>query len=134
MTIQMHPLLRNNVVAQIELTTGPNARVQLRTEDQPDDCVADDVGILLVEFLLGANWSDQVDGALIFTSMPVMSLGLETGIAAHYRLKDEAGVLCTMQGSVTVTGGDGDMTVDATETDLDQPVWITGWKIIAPGA
>jgi hypothetical protein len=134
MTIQMSTALRNALVAQIESITGPSAKVQVRTGAQPANCAAADTGILLAEFALGADWSTQLAGVLTFSSVPINTAAVGNGTAAHYRLKDSTGNVCTMQGTVTVTGGGGDLTVDNATIAPAQAVQITGWTITAPGA
>ncbi len=50
-----------------------------------------------------------------------------TGTAAHWRLYASDGTTCHAQGSVTATGGGGDLTVDSTSFVSGQPFTITGW-------
>ena len=49
----------------------------------------------------------------------------DTGTAEHYRLYKSDGTTCVMQGSVTVTGGGGDLTLDNTSIATGQTVTIT---------
>ncbi len=133
MTIQMSTQLRNDMVAAIETTTGQNAKVQVRSGAQPANCAAADSGVLLAEFQLAADWSSQSNGTLTFSGTPVSTSAVGNGIAGHYRLKDASGTVCTMQGTVTATGGGGDLTVDNPSIAAGQTVQITGWSITAPG-
>jgi len=55
-----------------------------------------------------------------------------TGTAGHFRIK--AGATCHIQGSVTATGGGGDMTLDNTSITAAQQVTITGFTLTAGGA
>lgn len=134
MSIQMSVALRTALVTQIEVITGTSAKVQVRSGAQPINCAAADSGVLLAEFALASDWSSQSNGTLTFSSVPVAATGVGNGVAAHYRLKDSAGTTCSMQGTVTATGGGGDMTVDNPSIAVGQPVQITGWTITAPGA
>lgn len=129
MTIQMGATLRNARSAQIETTIGTSAKVQIRTGAQPANCAAADSGTLLAEFALGSDWSTQTGGVLTFSSTPISATASGTGTAAHYRIKDSAGTTCHMQGTVTATGGGGDLTVDNTSIASAQTVQITGWTI-----
>ncbi|BEP44025.1 hypothetical protein [Variovorax sp. V15] len=129
MTIQMGTSLRNARSAQIEITIGTTPKVQIRTGAQPANCAAADSGTLLAEFTLASDWSTQASGVLTFSSTPIGATASGTGTAAHYRIKDSAGTTCHMQGSVTATGGGGDMTVDNTSIASGQSVQITGWTI-----
>ena len=56
------------------------------------------------------------------------------GTAAHYRIVDNAGTTCHEQGSVTLTGGGGDMTLDNTSIAAAQVVTITAKTLTAGGA
>lgn len=129
MTIQMGATLRNARSAQIETTIGTSAKVQIRTGAQPANCAAADSGTLLAEFALASDWSTQAAGVLTFSGTPISATASGTGTAAHYRIKDSAGTTCHMQGTVTATGGGGDLTVDNTSIVSTQTVQITGWTI-----
>lgn len=129
MTIQMGTTLRTARSTQIETTVGASPKVQIRTGAQPANCAAADSGTLLAEFALGADWSTQASGVLTFSGVPISATASGTGTAAHYRIKDNAGTVTHMQGSVTATGGGGDLTVDNTAIVTGQSVQITGWTI-----
>jgi hypothetical protein len=132
--LQMNTALRNALVSQIEIITGPNAKIEVRSGPQPANCGAADTGTLLVTFPLGPDWSTQTGGVLTFSSVPVSTPASGNGLAAHYRMKDSTATTCTMQGTCTATGGGGDLTVDNPNISGGQTVQITGWTITAPGA
>jgi hypothetical protein len=54
------------------------------------------------------------------------------GIAAHFRIKQ--GATCHLQGTVTATGGGGDMTLDNVTIATGQQVTITAFTLTAGGA
>lgn len=56
------------------------------------------------------------------------------GTAAHYRIMDSAGTTCHEQGSVTLTGSGGDLTLDNTNIAAAQTVTITAKTLTAGGA
>jgi hypothetical protein len=68
------------------------------------------------------------------SSTPLATTGAAAGTAGHYRLTDNAGTTVHMQGTVTATGGGGDLTVDNTSIASGQAVNITGWTFTEPGA
>jgi len=129
MTIQMSTALRNARSAAIETTIGTAPKVQIRSGAQPANCAAADAGTLLAEFTLPSDWSTQTGGVLTFSGLPLSVTAAGSGTAAHYRIKDSAGTTCHSQGSVTATGGGGDMTVDNTAIASGQSVQITSWTI-----
>ena len=57
-----------------------------------------------------------------------------TGTAAHFRLYASDGTTCHAQGTVTITGGGGDMTVDNTSFAAAQAFSITSFTINAGNA
>ena len=56
-----------------------------------------------------------------------------SGTAGYFRFYD-ASANCHMQGTITATGGGGDMTLDNTNIAAGQTVNITGFTLTAPGA
>ena len=51
------------------------------------------------------------------------------GTAGHFRIYDSGGTVCGLQGSVTATGGGGDMTLDNIVIALLQLITITGFTL-----
>ncbi|QRF60256.1 hypothetical protein [Variovorax paradoxus] len=129
MTIQMGATLRNARSAAIETTIGTTPKIQIRTGAQPANCAAADSGTLLAEFTLPSDWSTQASGVLTFSGVPLSATAGAAGTAGHYRIKDSAGTTTHIQGSVTATGGGGDLTVDNAVIASGQTVQITGWTI-----
>jgi hypothetical protein len=52
-----------------------------------------------------------------------------TGTAAHFRVYAFDGVTCGLQGTVTGTGGGGDMTLDNTSIISGQYITITSFTL-----
>jgi hypothetical protein len=57
-----------------------------------------------------------------------------TGTAAHFRIYDSGGSTCHAQGTVTATGGGGDMTVDSTSFTSGQQFTVTTFTLTAGNA
>jgi hypothetical protein len=57
-----------------------------------------------------------------------------TGTAAHFRIYASDGTTCGAQGTVTVTGGGGDMTVDSVSFTAGQAFSVTGFTLTAGNA
>jgi hypothetical protein len=130
MTIQFSTTLRNARADQIETTIGTAAKVEIRSGAQPANCAAADSGTLLAAWTLASDWAAAASGgSKSFSNTPIATTGSANGTAGHYRVKDNAGTTCHMQGSVTVTGGGGDMIVDNTSINSGQAVNITSWSI-----
>ena len=56
------------------------------------------------------------------------------GTAAHFRLYASDGTTAHAQGTVTITGGGGDMTVDNTSFSAGQAFTITSFTLTAGNA
>lgn len=129
MTIQLSTAVRNARIAAIETTIGTAARVSLRTGAPPATPATADSGTELIRYTLASDWSSQSGGVLTFSSTPISGTATGTGTAGHYRIYASDGTTCGAQGTITATGGGGDMTVDNTSITSGQTVQITGWTI-----
>ena len=130
MTIQLSTTLRNARLDQIETTVGTLPVIKIRTGAQPANCAAADSGTVLVSYTLASDWAAAASGgSKSLSSTPIAGVGLAAGSAAHYRFYASDGTTCHMQGTVTATGGGGDVTIDNVVIAVSQVVNITGWTI-----
>lgn len=135
MTVQWSAVVRNAVVDAWESAIGTSAKVEIRTGAQPANTAAAAAGTLLATFALAPDWAAAGSaGVKTLTGLPITVTAVALGDAGHYRVTDSAGATCHEQGSITVTGGDGDMTVDNASIAVGQSVQITAWSKTAPGA
>lgn len=134
MTIQYSTTLRNNQLDQVESTVGVSAKLQIRTGAQPANAAAADSGTLLAEITLPSDWMAAASSGSKVKSGTWSVAAVAAGTAAHFRIKDNAGTTCHMQGSVTATGGGGDMTVDNTSIASGQTVTVNTFTINAGNA
>lgn len=125
MAVQLSVAVRNARLDSIETTAGTSPKLQIRTGAQPANCAASATGTLLAEITCPADWLNAASGGAktLAGSWTVAASG--TGTAGHYRLLDSAGTTCHEQGSITATGGGGDMTVDNTSIASGQTVTVT---------
>lgn len=129
MAIQLSVELRNARLDAIETVGGSAFVLELRSGAQAADCATASAGNLLARanipadspsdgFLPAANGSKAKLGTWTL-------VGLGSGTIGHFRLfKAGSPDVCFMQGSVTATGGGGDMTVDNTSIALSQVVTV----------
>lgn len=135
MTVQRSTAVRNARLDAIETAIGTSAKIQIRTGAQPVNCAAADSGTLLVEYALGSDWAAAAaSGSKALNSTPISGTAVAAGTAGHYRIKDSAGTTCHEQGTVTATGGGGDVTIDNAVIANGQAVNISGWTVTEPGA
>lgn len=114
---------------QLETTVGTSPKLQLRSGGAPANCAAADSGTLLAELTLPSDWMAASSSGAKAKSGTWSGTGSNTGTIAHFRLKDSGGTTCHMQGSVTVSGGGGDMTVDNTSITSGQSVTVSTFSI-----
>ncbi|MFM9922757.1 hypothetical protein VLK31_07185 [Variovorax sp. H27-G14] len=135
MTVQRSTTVRNARLDAIETAIGTSAKVRIYSGAQPANCAAAASGTLLVEWALGADWAANASaGVKAFNSTPVAGTATGNGTAGHYRIVDSAGTTCHEQGTVTATGGGGDVTIDNTTIASGQTVNISSWTVTEPGA
>jgi hypothetical protein len=130
MTIQLSVAARNARLDAIETAIGASAILKIRSGAVPASCAAADSGTVLATLALPADWmaaaaagSKSKSGTWEDTSADA------TGTAAHFRIYASDGVTCHAQGTVTITGGGGDMTVDSTSFTAAQPFTINTFTL-----
>jgi hypothetical protein len=57
-----------------------------------------------------------------------------TGTAGYFRILDSTGTTCHAQGTITATGGGGDLTLDNTSIASGQTVTVTSFTLTAGNA
>jgi hypothetical protein len=130
MAIQLSVAARNARLDAIETTIGTSAMLRLRTGAQPATCATADSGTVVATMTLPADWLAAASGGTKAKSGTWQDASADAaGTVAHFRIYDSAGTTCGMQGSVTITGGGGDMTLDNNVVTLAQVVTITGFTL-----
>jgi hypothetical protein len=135
MTIQFSATLRNNQLDQVEATAGVSAKCRLYSGAAPANCAAAATGTLLVDIALPADWMNNA-AAGSKTKLGTWSATGQAGAgsgtnAGYFRIVDSAGTTCHVQGTVTATGGGGDMTLDNTSIASGQSVTVNTFTINA---
>ena len=92
-----------------------------------------DSGTVLATLALPSDWLSAASGGSKVISGTWQDLSADaTGTAGHFRVKQ--GATCHIQGSITATGGGGDMTLDNTSIAVGQQVTVTAFTLTAGGA
>ncbi len=126
MAIQKSTALRNALLDQNETTIGTSAVLEIRTGAQPANCAAARTGTILATLTLPSDWMAAASGGTKAKSGTWQDASADaTGTAAHYVLYASDGTTVHMQGSVTATGGGGDLTVDNTSFAAGQGFTIS---------
>ena len=135
MPVQNSTAVRNAMLDAIETTIGTSAKLQIWTGAPPATCAAASTGTKLIEISLASDWAAAASGGTkAFSGVPLSTTALAAGTCGYYRITDSAGTTCHEQGTVTATGGGGDMTIDNAALTSGQSVQVTGFTKTAPGA
>lgn len=135
MTLQYSVTVRNAQLDALETATGTSAVLKIRTGSVPATCATADSGTVLATLSLPSDWMAAASsGSKAKTGTWEDTSADATGTAAHFRLYASDGTTCHAQGTVTATGGGGDMTVDNTSFAVAQSFTITGFTITAGNA
>lgn len=130
MTVQLSVAVRNARLDAIETAIGASAILKIRSGAQPANCAAADSGTVLATLNLPADYlAAASSGSKAKSGTWEDTSADNTGTAAHWRLYASDGTTCHAQGSITVTGGGGDMTVDNTSFASAQAFTITGFTL-----
>lgn len=137
MTVQQSIAVANAKLDAIETTIGTSAVLKLFAGAQPANCAAANSGSPLASGTLPSDWMNAASagvktklGTWTITGLPAAGTGTNVG---HYRLFASDGTTCHEQGSVTVTGGGGDMTVDNVNVANNQVITVSTFTKTATG-
>lgn len=135
MTIQFSVAVRNAELDAIETTISTSAVLKIRTGAAPADVATADSGTVLATLTLPSDWlAAASSGAKAKSGTWEDTSADATGTAAHFRVYASDGTTKHIQGTVTATGGGGDMTLDNTSIASGQDVVITGFTLTAGNA
>jgi hypothetical protein len=130
MAIQLSTTVRNARLDAIETAIGASAVLKIRTGAAPANCGTADSGTVLATVNLPSDWMAAASGgSKALSGSWVDSSADNTGTAAHFRLYASDGTTCHLQGTVTLTAGGGDMTVDSTSFTAGQQFTVTGFTL-----
>lgn len=135
MTLQYSATVRNAQLDAFETAIGASAVLKIRTGAPPANCAAADTGTVLATLSLPADWMAAAsDGSKEKSGTWQDASADATGTAAHFRLYATDGVTCHAQGTVTITGGGGDMEVDNTSFAAGQQFTVNTFTLTAGNA
>lgn len=129
MALQLSTAVRNARLDAVETTIGTDPVLYIRTGSAPANCAASDSGTVLATITLPTDWAgDASSGAKAKSGTWQDSSADDTGTAAHFRIKSSGGTT-HIQGTITATGGGGDMTLDNTSIAAGQNITITSFTL-----
>lgn len=125
MAVQFSVAVRNARLDAIEATIGTSPKLRILTGSKPANCAAAETGTLLAEITCPSDWLAAPSNGQKALSGTWTVAASAAGTAGYYRIVDSAGTTCHEQGTITATGGGGDMTVDNTSIASGQTVTVT---------
>ena len=133
MAFQFSVAARNAALDAIEAATGTGPTLTIRTGAVPANCGAARTGTVLATLVLPSDWLAAASGGSKTLAGTWQDAAADaTGTAAHFSI--DQGATCHIQGTVTATGGGGDMTLDNVSLATGQQVTVTAFTLTAGGA
>jgi hypothetical protein len=135
MALQYSVAVRNAQLDAFESTTGASAVLRILSGSAPANCAAAQTGTVLASLSLPSDWmAAAASGSKALAGTWQDTSADATGTAGYFRILDSTGTTCHAQGTITATGGGGDMTLDNTSIASGQTVAVTTFTISAGNA
>lgn len=137
MSLQLSVAARNALLDAIESAVGTDAVLKIYdlSGGAPANCAASISGTILATLTLPTDWMAAASSGSKAKSGTWSDASADnSGTADFWRLFASDGTTCHGQGTVTATGGGGDLTLDSTSVTAGQTVTITGFTLTAPNA
>jgi hypothetical protein len=131
MALKFSVAVRNGILDTIEDAIG-TPTLKIFTGAKPSTLAYADSGTVLATMVLASDWLGSASGGSISRSAGDWEdLSADnTGTAGHFRIYDD-GPVAMIQGTVTATGGGGDMTLDNVSVASGQTITVTTFTITA---
>jgi hypothetical protein len=130
MAIQLSTSVRNARLDAIETTIGTTAVLKIRSGPAPANVATADSGTVLATLTLPSDWMAAASSGSKAKSGTWQDTSADaTGTAAHFRIYASDGTTPHIQGTVTVTGGGGDMTVDSVSFTAGQSFTVSTFTL-----
>ena len=128
MAFQFSTAVRNAAADAIEATIGTAPTLEIRTGAPPATPGTADTGTLLCSMTLPSDWlAASSAGAKALSGTWQDTAADAAGTAGHFRIKQ--GATTHIQGTVTGTGGGGDLVLDNPVLAIGQQVNVTAFTI-----
>jgi len=130
MAIQLSTAVRNARLDVIETTIGVSAILMIRSGAVPANVAAANSGTVLSTIALPSDWmAAAASGAKSLLGSWVDASADATGTAGHFRIYASDGTTCHIQGTITTTGGGGDMEVNNSSFATGQQFTVTSFTL-----
>lgn len=126
--LQLSVAVRNARLDSLETAIGTSAKLKIRTGAAPADVATADSGTVLATFDLPSDWMAAASGGTKAKAGTWQETSADAaGTAAHFRIYASDGATAHIQGTVTATGGGGDLTLDNAVIAVAQVITITSF-------
>lgn len=130
MALQLSTTVRNARLDTIESTIGTAAVLKIRTGAAPANVATADSGTVVATVTLPSDWMAAAASGQKAMSGTWQDLSADAaGTAGHFRIYASDGTTAHIQGTVTATGGGGDMTLDNTVFASGQQFTVTSFTL-----
>ena len=130
MSVQLSTAVRNARLDQIESTIGTSAVMKILTGAPPANCAAADTGTVLATLSLPSDWMAAASSGSKAKSGTGQDASADnTGTAGYFRIYETTATTCHLQGTITASGGGGDMTLDNVSISAAQSVTINTFTL-----
>jgi hypothetical protein len=123
----------NAALDAIEVSIGTAPTLRIRSGAKPATPGTADAGVVIAAIVLPSDWLAGASGAVKSKSGTWTDSSADNaGTAGHFRIYDSGGT-CRVQGTITATGGGGDMELDNTVLTAGQEFQVTNFDFTAVG-
>lgn len=130
MAVKFSVAVRNARLDALETAIGTSAVLKIRSGAAPTNITDADSGTVLATLSLPSDWmANAASGSKAKSGTWQDTSADNTGTAAHFRVYASGGTTQHIQGSITATGGGGDMTVDNTSFATGQSFTVTAFTL-----
>lgn len=133
MAVEWSDTVAHAVLDAWETAIGTSAVFKVWSGSMPATTSTANSGTELASWSLASDWaSAAASRQKSLSGLPLSTTAAGTGTAGYYRIYASNGTTCHEQGTVTATGGGGDLEIDNTSITSGQTVRITAYTKTAP--
>lgn len=130
--LRLSTTLRNNMLDEITSLAGANAVIKILSGTQPSGGGAETT--VLVTLTCSATLAPAASAGVLTLNSVTGGTAVASGTASWYRLETSGGTFI-MDGDVSASGGNGDLTLNDTAIILNGSINLTGPNLVsAPNA
>lgn len=132
MTMGYSVAVRNARLDVVESTIGTSPVMRILSGAMPATAGTAQTGTVIATLTLPSDWMAAASGGSKSMSGTWSDPSADnSGTAGYFRILDSTATTCHLQGTITATGGGGDMTVDNTVFTAGQSFSVTSFTLTA---